>query len=150
MTLCQQRVEWILTIHFNNLVFVDRVEIQSCREGMRLGWRTPRWIVWNLLIYASLGNAHEVRKKHFVFCYVAIICTSTGGTVSLGGAISKTDTGLCEPLWSIRLICQWMTKLEMIHILQAQVCSGISAHPGLSHQTTKRKTIVPCTHQTVS
>jgi len=32
-----------------------------------------------------------------------------------------TDVGLCEPLWSIRLNCQLMTKLEMMHILQAQV-----------------------------
>jgi len=34
----------------------------------------------------------------------------------------RTDTGLCEPLWSIRLNCQLMTKLEKKLILQAQVC----------------------------
>jgi len=34
--------------------------------------------------------------------------------------------GLCVPLWSIRLNCQLMTKLETKHILQAQVCDGIS------------------------
>jgi len=33
-----------------------------------------------------------------------------------------------------------MTKLEMMHILQAQVCGYISAHPGLLHQKTKRET----------
>jgi len=33
-----------------------------------------------------------------------------------------------------------MTKLEMMHILQAQVCSCTSAHPGLPHQETKRET----------
>jgi len=31
-------------------------------------------------------------------------------------------------------------KLEMMHILQAQLCGCISAHPGLSHQKTKRET----------
>jgi len=38
----------------------------------------------------------------------------------------RTDTDLCEPLWSIRLNCQLMTKLETKHILQAQVCDCIS------------------------
>jgi len=33
-----------------------------------------------------------------------------------------------------------MTKLEMMHILQAQVCGCIRAHPGLPHQKTKRET----------
>jgi len=28
------------------------------------------------------------------------------------------------------LKCQLMTKLEMMHILQAQVCGCISSHPG--------------------
>jgi len=46
----------------------------------------------------------------------------------------RTDTGLCEPLWSIRLNCQSMTKLEMMHVLQTQVCGCITAHPGLPHQ----------------
>jgi len=32
----------------------------------------------------------------------------------------RTNTGLCEPLWSIRQNCQLMAKLEMMHILQAQ------------------------------
>ena len=39
--------------------------------------------------------------------------------------VGRTDTGLCVPLWSIRLNCQFMTKLETKHILQAQVCDGI-------------------------
>ena len=30
-----------------------------------------------------------------------------------------------------------MTKLEMMHTLQAQVCGCVSAHPGLPHQKTK-------------
>jgi len=52
----------------------------------------------------------------------------------------RGDTCFCEPLWSIRLNCQLMTKLEMMHILQAQVCGCISARPGLPHQITKRET----------
>jgi len=52
----------------------------------------------------------------------------------------RTDKGLCEPLWSVRLNCQLMTMLEMIHMLQAQVCCCISAHPRLSHPKTKRET----------
>jgi len=35
---------------------------------------------------------------------------------------NRTDTGLHELLRSIRLSCQLMTRLEMMHILQAQVC----------------------------
>jgi len=50
----------------------------------------------------------------------------------------RTDTSLCEPLWSIRLNCQLMTKLEMKHILQAPGCT--SAHPVLPHQKKKRET----------
>jgi len=40
----------------------------------------------------------------------------------------------------ILLNCQLVTKLEMMHILQAQVCGCISAHPGLPHQKTNRET----------
>jgi len=40
----------------------------------------------------------------------------------------------------ILLNCQLVTKLEVMHILQAQVWSCISAHPGLPHQKTKRET----------
>ena len=32
--------------------------------------------------------------------------------------------------------CQSMTKIEMVHILQAQVCGCISAHPGSPHRKT--------------
>jgi len=31
--------------------------------------------------------------------------------------------GLCEPIWSIRMNCQVMTKFQMKHILQAQLCN---------------------------
>jgi len=76
----------------------------------------PGLTVWNKLNYTRIENAHEVRKKIFVFYYVAVIRTITKG---------RKDTGLCEPLWSIRLKCQLMTKLETKHILQAQVCDCI-------------------------
>jgi len=33
-----------------------------------------------------------------------------------------------------------MTKLKMMHLLQAQVCSCISVHPGLPHQKKKQET----------
>ena len=52
----------------------------------------------------------------------------------------RTDTGLCEALWSLRLNGQLMMKLEMIHRLQAQLFDCITAHPGLPHQKRKRET----------
>jgi len=61
-----------------------------------------------------MENAHIVRKKTFVFYNVNLICTTYWGY--------RADTVLCEPLRSIRRNCQSMTNLEMIHILQAQVC----------------------------
>ena len=61
---------------------------------------------------------------------MAVICTTTRGT----------DTGLCEPLWSIPLNCLLMMKFEMMHILQAQVCDCISVYSGLPHQKMKQET----------
>ena len=83
------------------------------------GWdgRHPGLTVWNLRNYTRIENAHIVRKKTFVFCYVAVIRTIFKG---------RKDTGLCESLWSIRLKCHLMTILETKHILQAQVCDCIS------------------------
>jgi len=42
---------------------------------------------------------------------------------------------------SIHLNCQLglITKLEMMHTLQAQVCGCVSAHPGLKHQKMKQE-----------
>ena len=57
-----------------------------------------------------------------------------------GVPADRTDTDLCEPLWSICLNCQLLKTLEMMHILQAQVCGCISTHPGLSYQKTERET----------
>jgi len=52
----------------------------------------------------------------------------------------RTDTGLCETLRSVRLNSQRWTKLEMMHILQAQVYGCISANPGLPYHNMKRET----------
>ena len=65
-------------------------------------------------------NAHKAPKKTFVFYYATVICTTTGG---------RTHISLCEPLWSIRLNCQFGTNLERMHKLQAQVCGCVLA-PG--------------------
>jgi len=84
---------------------------------------------------------------------------------------NRTDTGLCEPLWSIRLNFQLMAELEMIYILQAQVCgyaladtTGKQGHSGGGLQgmhpvssctervsrTTDRTARLPTPYETVS
>jgi len=40
--------------------------------------------------------------------------------------VKRTENGFCEPLSSIRLNCQLMTKLETKHMLQEQVSDCIS------------------------
>jgi len=40
--------------------------------------------------------------------------------------VKRTANDFCEPLWSICLNCQLMTKLETKHIVQAQVCDCVS------------------------
>ena len=42
------------------------------------GWdgKQPGLTVRNLLNYTRIENAHEVRKKIFVFYYVAVTCTN--------------------------------------------------------------------------
>jgi len=57
---------------------------------------TQGWQFETLLNYTRIENEHEVRKKMFVFYYVSVICTITK---------RKKDTGVLEPLWSIRLKC---------------------------------------------
>jgi len=39
----------------------------------------PGLTVLNLLNYTRIENANKIRKKTFVFYYVAVICTTTGG-----------------------------------------------------------------------
>jgi len=85
-------------------------------EGMGLGWRTPRVDSLKLVNYTITENAHKVRQKiSFLLCgcYVKLLSR-------------KNRWGLREPLSSIRLNCQLMTKLETKHILQAQVWDCIS------------------------
>ena len=38
-----------------------------------------------------IENAHEVAytRKHFVFCYVVVICTTTGGTEQIWACVSR-------------------------------------------------------------
>jgi len=47
----------------------------------------PGLTVWNLLNYTRIENAHEV----FVFWYVAVICTITGGTEQIRACVSRYD-----------------------------------------------------------
>ena len=61
------------------------------------------------------------------------------GLGALSGGAKPTKAFPWRRDW-IRLNCQLVTKLEMMYILQAQVWSCISAHPGLPHQKTKRET----------
>jgi len=67
------------------------VELQSSREVMRMGWRTPRVDSLKLaeLAYTRIENAQKVRKKTYIFIYVTVICTTAVGT---------TNMRLCEPL----------------------------------------------------
>jgi len=48
-------------------------------EGMLRGWHTPTVDSLKLVNYPRIENAHKIRKKIFVFYYVAIICTITKG-----------------------------------------------------------------------
>jgi len=61
------------------------------------------------------------------------------------GALSEGAKPTKAPPWRrdwIRLNCRLVMKLEMMYIglLQAQVWTCISAHPGVPHQKTKRET----------
>ena len=47
--------------------------------------------VWNLLNYTRIENAHEVRKKIFVFYYVAVIYTITKGKEKIRACVSRYD-----------------------------------------------------------
>jgi len=60
---------------------------------MRLIWRTPRVDSLKLaeLVYTRIENAHKVRKKTFVFIYVAVICTTAVGTEQIRVCVSRYD-----------------------------------------------------------
>jgi len=95
-------------------IAVDHNELLG--GSMRRGWRTTRVNSLKFVNYTTIENAHKERKKTFLFMWLLY--------AQLQG--SRADTGLCLQLWSIRLNCQLMTKLETKHTLQAQVCDGIS------------------------
>ena len=44
--------------------------------------------VWNLLSCTRIENAHKIFKKTFVLYYVAVICTTTGGTDQIRDDVS--------------------------------------------------------------
>ena len=98
----------------------------SRSECMQRKWQTPRVDSLKFVNFAIIENEHKVRKEIFVFLCGYYICNYWG---------DRTDTGLCVSLWSIRLNCYLMTKLETKHILQAQACDGIS-----TKKRTKRET----------
>jgi len=60
---------------------------------MRLIWRTPRVDSLKLaeLVYTRIENAHKVRKKTFVFIYVAVIYTTAVGTEQIRVCVSRYD-----------------------------------------------------------
>jgi len=55
------------------------------------------------LNYTKIKNACNVRKKSFVWYYVAVMYSYWG---------HRTDTSLCEPLWSILLNCQFNDEAQ--------------------------------------
>ena len=83
----------------------------------------PGLTVLSLLNYTRIENAHKVCKKTFIFYYVAVICTTTGGTTHTGGCVGRCDQTGNPPELS--------TIFKMLHILQAHV---------LPHKKTKRET----------
>jgi len=66
--------------------------------------------------YTIIENAHKVRKKSSFFMWLLYVQPMS----------NQSRYGLVCAVWSIRLNCQLMTKLETKHIPQAQVCDGIS------------------------
>jgi len=101
------------------------VEWQSSSEGMRLGWRHPGSTVWNLLHYTKTENAQKARNKRLLFIMWLLHVQLLRGQNRYGF------------VWAVIInppelpFSQLMTKLEMIHILQAQVCGCVSTHPRL-------------------
>jgi len=98
---------------------------------MRLGWRTPRVDSLKLAKPHKNWECAWSTQDYFRFLLRGCDMYSCWG--------NRTNTGLCETSWSIRLNCQLITNYEMMHMMQAQVCGCISAHPGLTHQKTKRE-----------
>jgi len=70
------------------------------------GWQTPRVDSLKLANYPRIENAHKIRKKIFVFYYVAVICTITKR--------KKTNTGrgvvLKNEVWERRSL----TRIKLL------------------------------------
>ena len=66
---------------------------------MQLGCRTPGVDSLKLATaqefyarnYRRIENAHKVRKKSFVFHYVAVICTTNGEKEQIRACVSRYD-----------------------------------------------------------
>jgi len=90
----------------------------------------PGLTFWNMLTlnYTRKENEHKVRKKLPFFnmwlLYVQLLA-------------EQNRYGL---VWAIMINQPELTMLEMMHILQAQVCGSISAHPALPNHKTKGET----------
>ena len=123
------RIKWITYMWIIWIFWKTIVGRTKCPHGPHVVRVLRVWDPGLHLETFSTTQGLRMRTKAFAFYDVNVICTTNWGY--------RTGTSLCEPLWSIRLHSQLMTKLEMMHMLQAQACGCISAHPGLPHQRTK-------------
>jgi len=57
---------------------------------MRVSW-TPRVDSLKLVNYTRIENAHKIRKKTFVFDFVAVLCTITEGKEEIWACVSRYD-----------------------------------------------------------
>jgi len=112
-----------------------KVSSNSSRAEKVCAWKGehPGLTVSNLLNHTRIERAHKVRKKTYVFYYVAVICTTTGGTELTRAYLSRYDQSAFN--------CAKDEARNYVHVLHAQVCCCISAHPGLPYQKKKRETI---------
>ena len=89
---CRLQCVTVMNINYQRSLKTEQfitAKIQSCanvsshsnRAEKVCGWDVghPGLTVWNLINYTRIENAHEVRKKIFVFYYVVVICTITEG-----------------------------------------------------------------------
>jgi len=69
------------------------VSLNSSRAETVWSWDGghPGLTVWNFLNYTSIESVHKVRKKTFVFYYVAVICTTTGKTEQIRVCVIHYD-----------------------------------------------------------
>ena len=68
-----------------------RIAVEQKRYAV--GIRTPRVDIFKRaeLAYTRIENAHKVRKKTFVFIYVAVICTTSGGAKHIRVCVTHYD-----------------------------------------------------------